>query len=107
MIGLAGTVARVQELARQLRKTPDVLHIKIPKDEELNALVVYPDGVVRELDGAGWIEVKAKYYAIGSGSTAAMVAMECGKSAADAVRIAMKFDNNTGGKVQSVKLKRK
>ena len=56
------------------------------------------------LESAGWVETEAKYYAIGSGRLPALVAMRCGKSARQAVKIAMDFDKNTGGKVRSVQL---
>ena len=42
------------------------------------------------------------FIAIGSGRDFAMGAMACGKSAADAVRIAMQFDVDTGGDVDEI-----
>jgi ATP-dependent protease HslVU (ClpYQ) peptidase subunit len=104
LIGFAGTLAKIQEVMKQLRKTPSKIDFKVAKGEELHALIVYSDGVVRELDSEGWTEIKAPYYAIGTGSLVAKVAMACDKSPAEAVRMAMKFDKNTGGKVQIVKL---
>lgn len=44
-------------------------------------------------------------YAIGSGSQFAIAAMACGKTAAEAVRIAIRFDNGSGGRVESMRLK--
>lgn len=105
LIGFAGDVARIQQVMRELRKNPE--RITTYKGDDINALVVYPDGVVRELGSTGWLEIKAPYHAIGYGETIARVAMDCGKSAADAVRKAMKFcPNTTGGKVQTVRLKK-
>jgi 20S proteasome alpha/beta subunit len=42
--------------------------------------------------------------AIGSGSDHALTAMDCGLSAADAVRMAIKRDINSGGRVRTYKL---
>jgi hypothetical protein len=41
---------------------------------------------------------------IGSGCHLAMAAILCGKNAKEAVEIAKKLDENTGGKVQSIKV---
>jgi hypothetical protein len=45
-----------------------------------------------------------QFYAVGSGSKAALAAMHCGKSAVDAVRIAARIDPYTGGRVVSMSL---
>lgn len=45
-----------------------------------------------------------KYYAIGSGSQAAMVAMNMGATAVEAVREAIKVDLYSGGRVRSLSL---
>lgn len=42
------------------------------------------------------VEIEDKYYAIGSGAPYALAAMDCGKSAAEAIRIACRRDNNSG-----------
>lgn len=44
-----------------------------------------------------------KYIAIGSGAEFAIAAMDCGKSAVDAVKIASRRDPHTGGKIRTVK----
>lgn len=49
-------------------------------------------------------EVTEAYYALGSGAPHAITAMDCGKSAADAVRLAAKRDMHTGGRVVAVRL---
>lgn len=45
------------------------------------------------------------FHALGSGSYFAIAAMACGKTAAEAVRLAARFDSGTDGRVQSMKLK--
>jgi 20S proteasome alpha/beta subunit len=52
-----------------------------------------------------WIPCRTPYIAIGSGAPYAYGAMAAGRvSAAEAVKIAMKFDPNSGGPVRVVKL---
>lgn len=50
------------------------------------------------------IEVTEPYYALGSGAHHAITAMDCGRSARQAVQMAMKRDPNTGGRVVSMRL---
>ena len=45
-----------------------------------------------------------KYFAIGSGEQAAMVAMHMGATAAEAVKMAIKVDENSGGTVREFTL---
>lgn len=47
------------------------------------------------------------FCAIGSGAHFALAAMACGKTAVEAVRIAARFDPGTGGRVESITLRRK
>lgn len=49
-------------------------------------------------------EVNDEYYAVGSGACHAITALDCGKSAVEAVRMAMKRDMNTGGRVVAVRI---
>ena len=46
-----------------------------------------------------------KYAAVGSGAVFAIAAMDCGKSAVEAIRIAKKRDVNTGGRIRTIKVK--
>jgi ATP-dependent protease HslVU (ClpYQ) peptidase subunit len=52
----------------------------------------------------GLMEVEEEYYAVGSGSAYAITAMDCGKNAATAVKMAAKRDPNTGGRVVTASL---
>ena len=110
LIGFAGTLSTIQEAIRELKKDPNTLTITKSgrkskhRDDWCEAIVVYPDGLVKILEENGWVEKKAKHYAIGSGSLPAEVAMRCGKTARQAVKIAMEFDGQTGGKVHTVQL---
>lgn len=78
----------------------------------IGALLVLPKGRVYKIatslvatDGCGLYEISGPFAAIGSGWTIATVAMECGKSARDAVRIACKYDLNSRPPVHVVDLK--
>jgi len=63
------------------------------------------DGSLWEFEGEVWVKQDPGYYASGSGSPYAFAAMDAGASARDAVRIAIKRDANSGGRVQSLRLK--
>lgn len=47
----------------------------------------------------GFFKVSRGFHAVGSGRDYALAAMHLGKTAAEAVRLAMEFDNGTGGDV--------
>jgi hypothetical protein len=49
-------------------------------------------------------EVHEPYFAIGSGAVHAITAMDCGKSAMEAVQMAARRDSGTGGKVVTMTL---
>lgn len=76
-----------------------------PDIENSGLLFLRPDGSIWLADGR-WPEfpVMGDHYAIGSGATAAMVAMHLGKSAAQAVRIAALFDDGTSAPIHTLKL---
>jgi hypothetical protein len=44
------------------------------------------------------------YYAMGSGAAHAITALDCGKSAVQAIQFAIKRDINSGGRIQSITL---
>ena len=50
------------------------------------------------------VQIKHKFYAVGSGADLAMGAMEYGATAYEAVKIASKYDAYTGGRIQKVKV---
>lgn len=102
LVGIAGNSGETHTVLKKLRAKPDdFMNIKFGN----NAIYVKPDGAVFEHDGGGWSKITAKYAATGSGFVPALVAMRMGASAKEAVKIAMDFDKNTGGKVRSVRLK--
>lgn len=77
-----------------------------PELRNIQALLVQPDGSIDYYQGTVWQRLTSDpYYAIGTGGTAALVAMDCDKSAKQAVACAIRRDNNSGGKIKTVRLK--
>lgn len=76
------------------------------REDEFQGLIITPRGKIFMVEASLIpFEIKsAGGLAIGSGAAFAMGAMASGKTAAEAVSIAMKFDVNSGGKVQKLKL---
>ena len=105
LIGLSGDAGVMMRVLKQLRRDPDDFESIDVHKAELNAIYVSADGKVFERDSNGWTRITAKYAATGSGYVPALVAMRMGASAREAIKIAMEFDKNTGGKVRSVRLK--
>lgn len=74
------------------------------QDNDADMLIVRPSGLVLFHDSCGAMTVKAPFYAMGSGVDFAYGAMEMGATARQAVRIASRRDNNSGGGVNWVSL---
>lgn len=60
-------------------------------------------GVYRHVSG-GFFKCSRGFHAIGSGRDYALAAMRCGRSAEEAVSLAMEFDRGTGGFIIAHKL---
>jgi hypothetical protein len=68
-------------------------------------LVISPDGKITVHEAGGRFDMTgAKFWAIGSGTSAALGALHAGASAEAAVRIAILVDNETGGEVNSLRV---
>jgi ATP-dependent protease HslVU (ClpYQ) peptidase subunit len=102
IVAWSGSVQDAELLLQAMRKTAKVTH---PKLQEISALHLRTDGSLWEYEGEAWVKQDPGYYATGSGSPYAFAAMDAGASAREAIRIAIKRDANSGGKVQSLKLK--
>lgn len=72
--------------------------------ENASGLIIRPSGVLIVHDVSGWYEAEAGFYALGSGWEIALGAMAMGATAEQAVRVAAKFDGNTGGDVDTLSL---
>ena len=71
---------------------------------DFKALVLTADGVYEWSYELVADQVLDDFWAIGSGSPAALAAMHCGQSAQEAVYIAMRIDPYTGGDVETMEL---
>lgn len=78
-----------------------------PKLKDLHALLVEPDGKVWMYEGVNWFPSKQPYSAYGTGHDFALAVMAFGGSAKDAVRVAIKLDKSSGGRVQWVSFREK
>jgi 20S proteasome alpha/beta subunit len=102
LMAWAGAVQDAELLLRAMRNTSSAPH---PKLQDISALHLRVDGSLWEYEGEAWVKQDPGYYATGSGSPYAFAAMDAGATAKEAIRIAIKRDANSGGKVQSLKLK--
>lgn len=76
----------------------------LSNDSDFEALIIR-DGKVFYLDnGLREIPLQGPYHAVGSGMDYAMGAMAMGATAEEAVKVARKFDNKTGGAIKKVTL---
>ena len=78
-----------------------------PKLDNINALLVKPDGTIWQYEGNIWQAIHQPYHAVGSGSMFALPAMDAGASAVEAVEIGIKRDPFSGGKVTHLRLRKK
>lgn len=102
LMAWAGSVQQAELLLQAMRKTKKVTS---PKLTDIAALHLRADGSLWEYEGEAWVKQDPGYYATGSGAPYAFAAMDAGASAKDAVRIAIKRDASSGGRVQSLKLR--
>ena len=68
------------------------------------ALEVLLDGTLLKHEEHGFFVLECPFAAMGSGASYALAAMACGKSAAEAIEIAARFDAWTGGGVDVLEL---
>ena len=78
---------------------------KAPNDEDLCILILRKHGLVYFDVGSTEIIVARDFHAIGSGASAALGAMLAGKTAEEAVAIAILVDPQSGGDIQVFNLK--
>jgi 20S proteasome alpha/beta subunit len=102
LFGWAGAVEKAEIMRRHLLGKGEA-----PVDQNLSCIIVEPSGAIRMHEGAIWVKQAGPYVALGTGQTAALAAMDAGASAIEAVRIGIKRDANSGGRVMSVKLQTK
>jgi ATP-dependent protease HslVU (ClpYQ) peptidase subunit len=103
LFGAARTSEDIERLYRALvkgRKTwPKV------KCDDVNAMVIDLQGKIWCYEGRLWIPCDQEYAAVGSGSVFALAAMDAGATAEQAVKVGVKRDPYSGGKITVLKLK--
>lgn len=100
-----GTCGRVSSAMAFIEWAKDRTKAKPKIDDDFEVLEVHPSGKVYSYDHNFTKCPEVAPCAIGSGSPFAMAAILCGKDAIGAVKVAIKLDQNSGGKVQSIKIK--
>lgn len=105
LIGACGSLdvmAALLDWLEQGGERPDCMGDK----NAAEAIEIMPDGAVWNHLQHARVRLVSGPTAIGSGSGYARAAMECGKPAAEAVKIAAKFDAGTGGKIDALHLRK-
>lgn len=112
LIGAAGESGQIRRWLREVRKLPTVdaqmildygypTYNKDSDDPSLMLFVSRGSTLYRCVSGM-WVPTSRLFHAVGSGRDYALAAMACGKTAHEAVQIAMAFDNGTGGDIRCV-----
>lgn len=100
LFGAAGSAEEIEKLKRTVMRNEDP-----PKSKDVSALKVDPDGTIWCYEGEIWSKVRTPFAALGSGTIAALAAMYAGADAKEAVKIAIKLDTHSGGRVNVVRLR--
>lgn len=75
--------------------------------KDVHLLMIRPDGSAWMFDGSAVpMRIEDSFCAIGSGMSEAMVAMACGKTAAEAVELTARYVSNCGNGVDTLTLQR-
>lgn len=107
VVGVAGTYDECMAVVAGLKS----IQHRAPTDAiywsrsyDVSLLILAASGIWCA-EGRRPYRVNDKFCAIGSGAQAALAAMHCGKTTAEAVRIAARIDPGTGGRAITLKLK--
>ena len=93
-VGFSGDVDGIPDVVDFYHNIEDY---KKPPKVNVECLVLTEDKKLFTFVNPGkWLQIKEKYYAVGSGAQFAMGAMEAGKTPLEAVKIASKKDPMTG-----------
>lgn len=76
-----------------------------PKLEDVSGLMIDRRRRVWHYEGNIWQRIKMPFFAIGSGAGFAMAAMLAGATAVEAVKIGIRLDPYSGGKVTALRLR--
>ena len=103
LVGYAGMVSAACKFlawyADQSKERPT-----FDDDDCVDAVVLTSKGIFSYSNSTYCMRIMEKHFCIGSGSSAATAAMLCGKTPAEAVKIAIKCDKHSGGPVRNYAL---
>jgi 20S proteasome alpha/beta subunit len=102
LFGGAGDVEDVKRLQHALETDTEE-----PTLENVSAILIEPGGEIWGYEGSVWVRLRGQYFAIGSGAVVALAAMDAGADAIKAVKIGIKRNTGSGGRVKHVSLKPK
>lgn len=101
LIGVCGGTGVAQALADwfltgEVGVKPD---LSPTDDDAASGLIIRPDGALWHIYKHGLVPVSAPFLAFGSGADYALGAMAQGATAREAVAVAIRFDNGSGGEI--------
>ena len=98
MVGFTGSIYNINPALDFLNGSRDFVDL----GEHFEALILHADGTCLTMDGKGCQAEISTPAVAGNGGPFAMAAMMLGKSAVEAVELAAKLDNSTGGQIVSM-----
>jgi hypothetical protein len=105
LLGICGDFIAATWLAQKYIQGGDIDPDKdFAQFDDLEIMVLKRNGLYLMDMHLREVKLCSKQYAIGSGSQAAMVAMNMGATAKEAIKEAMKVDPFTGGRIRSYKI---
>jgi len=108
LIGAAGDLDAVSMFLQKFNPETikDNKHPLVGLPNTLEAIIVDPTGVIYYMENSGMLSAITTdgFIAIGSGCEAAMGAMAAGATAREAVKIAIKYGEDCGGKAHYIRL---
>lgn len=101
-VGLAGQVNQWGQIITWLSDPTG----NVPKTKNVEFLLLTSNGKIFHADSLkNWMRIEEPYFSIGSGMQFAVSAMAAGKTPLEAVKLASKFDVNTGMGFKEYKIK--
>jgi ATP-dependent protease HslVU (ClpYQ) peptidase subunit len=99
IIGCSGHNSAIFKLLRWIENGRKGKRPEMAKNEQIEGLILTRKGLVTFSRDLETELIADDFYAIGSGRQAALAAMHCGKTPAEAVEVACLVDNHTRGPV--------
>ena len=102
LVGCAGTAALFEGVMEAVLNGTPMPEGQHERSDWCSVLEITPDGECWKHERHGRYRIEDGFAAIGTGSDFALAAMHLGKSAADAVMVAARFDTRTGDGVDTL-----